>query len=384
MNHITAIAANRGLARFTVPRPAWTSAIGVDQLKAIAGTSGAGGADVDAYCGGALNYSTNEILFGLCGGHYNGYDNRLVGMSLLADTLSWSLRKASSLTSDPGPAYYDQPYNADGTPTARHTYDSVHFVPQQNRLMFVGNYGAYGGPGGGESGSGAENNNVMDGFNLDTNTFDPAGTWPWPASSDGFWGYAKAGPTGDIHAIWGAAGQRIYRVATNDWITPTVVNQQSAVVKMPWAWNSTSGYLFGLTIGDGHGAGTDVRAIKQVRTNGTTVTQTAITFNASAAYTQFQADLGAYAAMDWNPTDGYFLWYAGDYSNAGHLYKITPNPGTAWDMEILSPAAGSDALPATGNNTLNRKMWFVTLPGGVEGFAIFPAKAANMHFLRTA
>jgi len=251
--------------------------------------------------------------------------------------------------------------------------------------MLVGNYGAYGGPGGGASGTGSANNNVMDGFNLDNNTWDAAGTWPWPASSNGFWGYAKDGPTGDIYAIWGSAGQRIYRVASNDWITPTVVNQQTNVVKMPWAYNSTDNYLFGLTIGDGQGAGTDVRAIKQVRTNGTTVTQTAITFNASAAYTQFQDDLGAYAAMDWNPRAGAFYWYSGDkVGNAGRMYKITPNAGTAWDMSIVTFAGGSDSLPVTGNANLNRKMWFVTLPGGIEGFVIIPAKNANMHFFRTA
>lgn len=384
MHRVSAIAANRGLARITVPRPAWTSSIGVGQIKALSGTSGAGGAAIDAYCGGALNPSSNEILFAACGGHYDSFDNRVVGLRLTDDVLAWRLRKASSLTVDPGQPYYDQPYNADGTPTARHTYDTAHFVPQQNRLMLVGNYAAYGGSGGGGSGTGAANNNVMDGYNLDNDSWDAAGTWPWPVSSDGFWGYAKAGPAGDIHAIWGSAGQRIYRVESNDWITPTVVNQQSSVVKMPWAWNSTSSYLFGLTIGDGHGSGTDVRAIKQVRTNGTTVTQAAITFNASAAYTQFQADLGAYAAMDWNPTGGYFLWYAGDYSNAGRIYKITPNAGTAWDMEIFSLAAGSDTLPASGNNSLNRKMFFVTLPGGVEGFALIPARTANLHFLRTA
>ena len=365
-------------AGISVSAPAWAAAISVGQIKAIAGTSGYGGSHVDVYCGWAYRPSTREIFSLAAGGHGDSYDNRVTSIDLTQNAPSWVLRKAPSDVSTTH--VNDAAYYTDGLPSSRHTYTWLYWVPQTNRYMLVGNFGAWRG----DTGSGAANNNVMDGFNPDANSWDAAGTWPWPASSNGYWGNAKEGPNGDILAIWGSAGQRRYQPASNTWLTPTVNNNLGLVTRQPWAWNSVDGYLFYVAIGDGQGSGTDLRAVKQVSNSPSSVTQTAITFNSSAALTQFIADQAQYPGMDFNPRDGCFYTYAGNSGAAGRIYKITPNAGTTWDMSIVTPAAGSVAVPTTSNGGLNSKFTFVSLPGGIEGFVFGPGEAYNLHFLRTA
>jgi hypothetical protein len=73
--------------------------------------------------------------------------------------------------------------------------------------------------------------------------------------------------------------------------------------------------------------------------------QISVTINASAAYTQFQADAPTYAAMDYDPDNDRFLFYCGQGAGAGRVYVVTPNATNAWDMSILALGPGSVTPP---------------------------------------
>lgn len=372
--------------------PAWALAIGIGQIKAIANTSGAGSASVDVFSGGAWKFDSYELWLLACGGHHDSYDNRVVSIDLSADvpgavgTNGWIQRHAPSPFSA---VQNDVAYYTDGLPSSRHVYHTAKYIPQRGtagRLMLFGSYGAYADMGG----NGAFDYMVLDGFDPVTNNWDPAGTWTYASNSLRDYGNAQEGEGGNVWAIWGNRGVHRYNAATGAWTDPVVTNQQSPALKYPWAYNGSAGspsarYLFGLCYGDGSGSSLalGVQAIKMDNLSATTATQTLISFNASAALTQFQTEQPSDAGMDYCPVDGCFYFYNGKGSAAGRIYKITPNAGTTWDMSIVSPAAGSDTLPASSTGGILSRFVHITLPGGIKGFLIHPAASSNLYFMRT-
>lgn len=350
--------------------PAWLAGKPLNEWVAIAGTgwdtSGAGGALADAFSGFVVRDDTSEVIIALAGGHGAGLDNRVVSLSLSADAPAWVLRKAASTSTTGDVAYYP-----DGTPASRHTYSSGIWCPQRNRLMMHGLYGTY---------PNATFSRTVDGFNLDNNTWDPAGTWLTMPSSVNVYSMCR-GKNGDA---WLQGGR--WNQATD---TYTASSWGAALSRFPGAYDSLRDQVFTLQFGDGQGFNTNLGV--QASKISASVVQTAVTFNSSAAYTAFVNDQLVYSGMDYDPVNDKFWFYPGSYANGtgayvnpGKVYIITPNSGAVWDMSILTLGAGSaTGIPGTppGGAGINGRFRYVP---ALKGFVVLPQKSSNLYFIRTA
>lgn len=338
--------------------PAWMAGKAVGEWFEIPGTSGAGGAAIEAYSGMAINELTSEVLIAAAGGHTDSYDNRVVSLNLASDTPSWKQRLPSSTSYALDVAYY-----ADGMPSSRHLYSSVHFVPQVNRLMLFGARGVYG-----ASASYAK----VDAFNLDTNKWDPAGTWAdMPA---GYYGSGQIRATGEVLST----GLKKWSPVDRKW-TDLVTSANGDVVRWPIAVDSRRSQVFCLQWGDGQGY--DPLRLVASRVALGTGQQVTVSFNPSSALTQWLNDKPTYAAMEYDPDNDRFLFYAGQGDMANRVYVIKPNDGNTWDMSLLS--AGSvkvAASPDNGSGMQNRMRYVPAL----RGIVLLARGSANLFFLRTA
>jgi hypothetical protein len=212
---------------------------------------------------------------------------------------------------------------------------------------------------------------TVDAFNLTTNKWDPAGTWTSVPVELGY-GAVRVRGTDDVYTT----GLGKWDAKTAAWSAPITVKTG---VRWPIASDSLRKQLFTLQWGDGQGYGEP--AIVSSKVALATGTQVAITFNPSAALTQFQADKPTYSAMDYDPDNDRFLFYCGQGVGAGRIYAIKPNETAVWDMSIvaLGPASATPADP-TGAGVNNR---FVYVPR-LKGFVLLARRSANLYFIRTA
>ena len=337
--------------------PAWLAGKPVGEWFEIANTSGAGGAAIDAYSGMAINELTSDIVVAAAGGHNDSADNRVVSLNLLADVPSWKLRLAASKTVE-----RDVPYYSDGLPASRHLYSSSHFVPQVNRLILFGSYGNYG--------SGWSFPKV-DGFNLDTNKWDAAGTW---ADMPIGYGAAQIRATGQIIGT----GLKKWSPADRKW-TELVTTSSGEGPRWPLAFDARRGQVFYLQWGDGQGY--DPQRLVACRVVVNTGQQVNVSFNASTALTQWLAEKPMYAGMDYDMDNDRFLFYAGQGTAAGRIYVIQPNDGNVWDMSVLNAGGVKVAAsPDNGSGIQNRLRYIPAL----RGFVLLARGSANLYFLRTA
>jgi hypothetical protein len=337
--------------------PAWMAGATVGQWIEIPGTGGAGGAAVQAYSGCAYNESTNEILIAAAGGHSDSFDNRVVSLRLTDNAPAWQVRAATSTS-----VAKDVPYYPDGKPTSRHLYSTMHYVPQVNRLMLFGVRSAAGN---------AYNFACVDGFNLDTNTWDPAGTW-------------ADMPTGDLGAVMVRATGEVWSTnlgrwspATKAWTRP-ITTRTTDLVRWPIAHDSRRNQLFTLNWADGFGFSTQALFATVVPCAGST--QTGISFKPSAALDSFIADKPTYAGMDYDPDNDRFLFYCGQGVGAGRVYVVAPNASTTWDMSLL-PISGSKLPPPTPDAGVHNRFRYIP---ALRGFLLMPSATSNLFFIRTA
>jgi hypothetical protein len=336
--------------------PAWMAGAAVGQWIEIPGTAGGGGSGVFAFSGFAYNEQSNEILIGAAGGHGDSSDNRVVSLRLTADAPVWTLRMAPSTN-----IKFDVPYYPDGKPISRHLYSHSHYVPQLNRLMMFGASGAAGN---------AYYFNTVDGFNLDTNTWDPAGTWPDMPAGDR--GAVVVRGTGEV---WSTSFSRFSPV-TRTWTRP-ITTRTNDQVRWPIAHDSRRNQLFTLNWADGMGYQNPGLFASVVPLAGSV--QTSITFKPSAAVDNFIADQPTYAGMDYDPENDRFLFYCGQGAGAGRVYVVTPNAGTTWDMSFL--ATTGKLPPATLGDGVHNRFRYVP---SLKGFLLMPTATSNLFFIRTA
>ncbi|WP_394468754.1 hypothetical protein [Roseateles sp. DC23W] len=338
--------------------PAWLADKPLNTWFEIPGTSGAGGSAVDAYSGMAIEERTSEILIAAAGGHNDSYDNRVVSINLSSDTPAWQQRMAPSVTVATNVAYY-----ADGKPASRHLYSSLHFVPQVNRLMLFGLRAAWGA---------AHNFGKVDAFNLDTNTWDPPGTFAdMPA---GYYGSAQVRSTGEIIS----SQLKKWSPVDRKW-TDVVSNPLGDSVRWPIAADARRGQLFCMQWGDGQGF--DPQRMMASRVPLGSNQQIAVSFNPSTALTQWLAEKPTYAAMEYDPDHDRFIFYSGIGAAAGQFYVVKPNDGNTWDMSLLTTGTGSVKIAATPDAGIQNRLRYVP---ALRGFVLLARSSANLYFLRTA
>lgn len=343
------------------PLPAWLSGKPLNEWFPIPNTSGAGGSSVDDYCGLAIRDDLSELWSAAAGGHGGSTDNRVVSIRLSDDAPAWTVRKASSTVFQDDVAYY-----SDGTPAARHTYHSIHWIPGRNRLMLHGFYGASGN---------ASSFHVVDGFNPDTNQWDAAGTWPDAPGAAGWYGFVR-GNNGDV---WYGGGVR-WNQAANNYSTFS----WTRAPRFPGCHDSTRNRVFTLQYGDSQGFDTGYGVWASVIS--ATGVQTLVTLTDGGALTELQNNTPVYSGMDYDPILDKYCFYpgvklgTGPYPNPEKIYLIDP---VTYAVSTLALGAGSvvpNNTPVTGSGIQSRFRYVPNL----RGFVMLPQKSSNLYFIRTA
>lgn len=341
--------------------PAWWQGKPLNTWFEIPNTAGAGGAASDAYSGMALHEGTSEIIIAAAGGHNDSSDNRVVSLNLLADAPGWTLRSAPSTA-----VALDVSHYPDGRPTSRHLYQHIHVVESLNRVFLFGCREAFGN---------SLNFTAVDAFDLNTNRWDPAGTWA-PMPEAGEFGVVRLRATGEVYS------QRFRRwdPQTGRWST-AVTRTTGEPVRWPVAHDPQRRQLFSLQWGDGQGfAPQRVCASRLDLVSGV---QTNVSFNPSDGLSRFEADRPAYAAMEYDLDHDRFLFYDGFRGAAGRIFVVTPRDTGPWDMGLLPLAAGSPLPPSTPDGGAGVNSRFRYVPA-LKGFVLLPRRAASLWFIRTA
>jgi len=342
--------------------PSWLENKSLNQWIEIPNTSGAGGAAVDAWGSLVLRDDTNELFILASGGHGDSADNRVVSIRLTDDSPQWVLRNAPS---PPSAVVFNVPYYTDGKPSSRHNYQHNHWVPGVHRLMMIGARAVAGS---------AWDYETVDGFNPDTNTWDPAGTWPTMPAGTGFGTYRER----NSNFVWTTGLSRLD--VTTGQVSSPITHSSGDSVRWPVSQDSVRNQLFSLQYGDSQGYSANLGVVaSRIPLEGNT--QYKVTFNPSAALTQFLADAPAYPAMDYDSVNDQFLFYDGHGTGAGRIFVIKPNSGNTWDMSILPLAAGSAAPPPVPDAGVNGRFLYVP---ALKGFVLLPSGASNLWFIRTS
>jgi hypothetical protein len=229
------------------------------------------------------------------GGHGgNLTNNQVQSIRLDVDSPAWQVRKAAGDATGWPTAGTTTPYfPADGTPAPRHTYWFHHWVPELNRYMMFGASGM---------GSGAADWARLDGFDPATNTWDAAGTYANPTANS----YASIRDTLTGN-IWSINAQKYFNPNTQTWTTVTFTGSGAGLARSG-AFDSTRNQFFGLYSGDNWSVGNSTVVACKMSTTGV---RTNITFNSSAAYTQFLADAPGFltVALTYDPDLDVFYFY---------------------------------------------------------------------------
>jgi hypothetical protein len=211
---------------------------------------------------------------------------------------------------------------------------------------------------------------TVDGFNLDTNTWDPAGTWADMPIGDR--GSVMIRATGEV---WSTNLSR-WSPVTKAWTQP-ITTRTNDLVRWPIAHDSRRNQLFTLNWADGQGSSTQSMFATVVPCAGSV--QSSVTFKPSVALDSFLVDKPNYAAMDYDPDNDRFLFYCGQGAGAGRVYVVTPNAGTNWDMGFL--ATTGNLPPATLGDGVHNRFRYVP---ALKGFLLMPKATSNLFFIRTA
>lgn len=355
-----------GVKPYTDPvaLPAWRSSMAVNEIKNLASTADTQGAALNAWGTLPLIDGTSTLVSPANGGHGDSSDNRVTSLDLSQATPAWTIQIAASASVQTNVEYY-----ADGKPASRHGYAYALYISQRSRVMMFGARGLYG--------------NGNDGLKVASHTV--SGTWAWDAegtfaASPLGYGTVRDPDTGNVMTN----GGRLWDQAANTWST---LGGFTGGWRYPVAYDSTRGKFFALQWGDGgpDSASTGVFAQQFTKAGvGTT-----ISFNASSAYTQFQADGPRYAGMDYDPMNDCFLFYAGQTFSGGsvasnvptRIYKITPNGTSTWDMSLLTVTGDTPANVVAGGSGINGRWRYIP---ALSGFYCQPAASTAGWFLRTS
>jgi hypothetical protein len=335
--------------------PAWMASIGTNKFISISGTSGAGGAAAQAYCGFAPNRANSKIMINSAGGHGDSSDNRSVMIDMRQDAPAWSVEFASLgyTANQPYAGTYGDP--ATRRPSSRHTNYTNLYVPSLDRYMLIGAYYV--------AGSGYTFPTI-DGFDLETGTWDTEGSHGYASQSyagpDGSGVYplasSFAGVVVDAQSnVWSNNGLARWDHTAKTWTTPTT-GAPSYSPRANWALNTSNNLLFGISYGNGDAA--DLNAgLVGATLNTTTNVMTEITFTANAARALFISEVVREAGMDYDAVNNVFVIYNGYGSPAGQLFIVTPNETTTWTISIFNPTGGITP-PATQNNGIWSRWYY--------------------------
>jgi hypothetical protein len=359
---LAGLAAGGGLVGLYTP--AWLTG-SVGEWRQISGTSAP--SELRDYCGLAWREEAGSVEAAsmASGGHGgNYYDNQVKTLQINVDAPSWAVRTSiSDPTGMSIPAPVSAYFPSDGKPYPRHTYWYHHWVPEINRYMmmtcrFVGS-NAY------------DFTSIRDGFNPDDNTWDAPGTY-----SGGIFATVRDPATGIFYNTGGSKYTPSTGVIDGWSLTGGAAG---AVQRGGHAFDTLRGNMYHLSTGDNWSVGGSTVNSVQITTGGAC---TAITFNSSAGLTDFIANGPGFltSQIEYNPDLDVFYFYNGAEGQATKIYRITPNGGTVWDMDLMTVTGLTPAYSlGSGQGGVNTKFKYIQ-----KYKALLLVVASNdVYFLRT-
>jgi hypothetical protein len=365
--------------------PEWMTA-GVGEWSEI--TSTTGGAQLGFYGGVGFRDDGNrvEICVAAAGGHNNGgvwdRQNRVQSIRLDVAAPAWVTREADSDatgwdgTAIPGTEYF----SSDNAPVPRHLYDSIQWMPQLGCYLIGGTF----------AGNSAQIGLVEQrGY---TPSGDSAGAWEARATYPDLPGFhhlitAIDPATGNCFGRY-LYGTTAFKVsgATGAWTSFSLSGDTTTLSPGGMAYDTTRDYVVQIAGGGWFTQGAGTRC---VWIDWATGVKTAITFNASSAWTDFQDNAGKFvgSALVYAADQDCFFFFNGNTGSPilsgqnAKVYKITPsaNYTDAWDMSIMSvtgitpPTLGAGSGCYCKFRYVERWKTLVLIPDG-----------DNVHYLRTA
>ena len=161
-----------------------------------------------AWCGLSIDSRDSTVYSAAGGGHTDYAGNEVDSIRLSDDAPAWVERRASTSS---GQITASATHYADGRPTSRHTYYGAVMNEIRNRVMVMA---------GSRYGDGYQISS-MDGFNISSNDWDSAGTFPdTPGAVPSYYGatIVEDKRTGDVYAL---ANYGVFQwvSSSNSWAT---------------------------------------------------------------------------------------------------------------------------------------------------------------------
>lgn len=251
----------------------------------------------------------------------------------------------------------------DGKPASRHVYQHNHWVPAINRIIMCGAKAVFGR---------AIFWTTIDGFNPDTNEWDPQNTWPNMTL-----GYGVVRER-NSSIIWGSAFVRI-DLAAREFTKPITTGDLTVSMRWPMTHDTKRHQLFNLQFGDGQGYDLQL-GIQAARIPLNGNRRIRVTFKNNTATDLFYAEVPTYASLDYDPINDRFLFYSGQKTAAGRIYVVTPSDTSdEWEMSLFPLAEGSAMPSPVPLSGLQRRFMYVP---GLNVFVMMPNGDANIYFLR--
>jgi hypothetical protein len=308
---------------------------------------------------GAFVRGTFLVLFG--GGHGDYAGNELYAFGPLEDDApTWSRINDPTI---PAPTNVTR----SGTyPVSRHTYDTLVYLPEQNKMACIGAPGYY------SVGSAFNSGDI---FSFDV---DPSSATPWASLDTGFPAF-NGGGTGTIDLLswydpttgkaWGIGKGNSQRIGAYD---PVAGSWTSWAIDNPNGPNGKG--KAGFSPGDGLAAFlTDAGAVRvcDVRSSPAMFTPTVTGTGPGTA-----------CSMEWDEENGRFVAWSGTGST---LYFLTPGAdpysgGDSWAWTSVTPGSGATPATQVSNGTYGR-MRMVEL-GSARGVLLMPAHNQPVYFYR--
>jgi hypothetical protein len=290
-----------------------------------------------------------KLVLAATGGHNDYSGNEVTDIDLNTDTPTWQRLHDDSPSSVKA---QNVPYYGDGLPTSAHRYNSVFFSTARNRLILEYTRWMYGA---------GWSSPASNGFNLDNNTWDPAGTWAddnttLPSVQD------KYGNEWGVSNYFSLAK---YSPVTDTW---TIVQRFDPNQVSPYlGYDSLRDQLYQFVVFGG------VFNSAKFTNGGTVMTPIALN-DIGGAVEQFTTDSITDSPELYDPDGDRFLMLNG---NTGTLYQVKPNNTLTWDMSIVHTTGAT--IP-TQIYSFTRTAYIPAL----HGIVYMPSGDLPLYFMKTA
>ena len=308
---------------------------------------------IDAWNGLAANTDTNRVYLAAAGGHADWMGNEVYEIDLSVDAPTWRILRGPSAGNT---IVFGADYCTDGRPSSTHLYYALHFVRGKNRVFKLSAGSVWG--------SGNESNSNVDGFDLATNDWDPAGTWDAGSPHNAAINrpYAQHPTTEDLYTFFGGAFRR-WNAADGTWQRladrPSYANDDVVYGSASAVDPSRSRVIFARNV------------YRAAMSQGLALTFSGALSDVTFTGTNVADALGAQVAMRWLQSEDAFILKT---DTSGQVLRIDASTFVVSALTTTGPNP-----PDAVNGVFTRWQYLPQL----GGFAYLPSHASNFWFLAT-